>query len=257
VRRLGTRALVLVPNSAVQAQWLSAVREFGAEAGLAAADPAAPIAWLTYQALCQLEDPATALGDLAERRWAAERARTTGVSIEEVEQEAAHWTGEAAARRKRDLAHLTASIKREIARDEHGGVGLGELLSHGARERLKTLRAGQAETVVLDECHHLASMWGYVIRAALAELGHAHVIGLTATPPDALTTQESDLYVSLLGPVDFTVPTPALVRERSLAPYQELAWLTRPLEAETSWLAEHDLRFQELITDLHAEAARS
>jgi hypothetical protein len=39
VRRLGTRALVLVPNSAVQAQRLHAVREFGAPPGLAAAAP--------------------------------------------------------------------------------------------------------------------------------------------------------------------------------------------------------------------------
>jgi superfamily II DNA or RNA helicase len=253
VRRLGTRALVLVPNSAVQAQWLHAVREFGAPSGLAAADPAAPIACLTYQALCQLDDPAAALGNLAERRWATERARATGTDVLQVEQEALSWTGEAAARRRRELARITASVKREIARAEHDGLRLGELLSQGARDRLETLRAGRVQTVVLDECHHLASMWGYLIRAALDELGDVHVIGLTATPPDALTAQESDLYFALLGEVDFTVPTPALVRERSLAPYQELAWLTRPLDSETAWLAEHDVRFQELITDLHAE----
>ncbi len=52
------------------------------------------------------------------------------------------------------------------------------------------LRAGGVATVVLDECHHLASMWGYVIRAVLSELGDVHVIGLTATPPDALTGDE-------------------------------------------------------------------
>jgi hypothetical protein len=106
-------------------------------------------------------------------------------------------------------------------------------------------------TVVLDECHHLASLWGYIVREAIAELGDVHLAGLTATPPDALTAEENELYGSLLGPVDFTVPTPALVRERALAPYQELAWLTRPLDAEASWLTEHDLRFQELITTLH------
>lgn len=113
------------------------------------------------------------------------------------------------------------------------------------------LRAGGIKTIVLDECHHLASMWGYVVRAALTQLPGVHVIALTATPPDALTTEEFDLYTGLLGPVDYSVPTPALVRERALAPYQELAWLTRPLDAETAWLAEHDLRFTELITGLH------
>ena len=78
-----------------------------------------------------------------------------------------------------------------------------------------------------------------------------HLIGLTATPPGELTAAEEDLYEALLGPVDFTVPTPAVVREGYLAPYQELAWLTEPLQVEADWLAEHDLRFQELITTLH------
>src|SRR5262249_35241143 len=75
--------------------------------------------------------------------------------------------------------------------------------------------------------------------------------GLTATPPDALTTDEDELMSSLLGRVSFTIPVPALVREQFLAPYQELAWLVRPLDSEAAWLAEHDLRFTELITALH------
>src|SRR5213076_3485129 len=78
-----------------------------------------------------------------------------------------------------------------------------------------------------------------------------HLIGLTATPPGELTNDEAETYEHLLGPVDFTVPTPAVVRERYLAPYQELAWLTPLLETERAWLAEHDVRFLELITTLH------
>jgi len=257
VRRLGTRALVLVPNTAVQEQWLRAAGRFGAAAGLAAADPSAPIACLTYQALCQLDDPAAALADLAERRWAAERAKATGTASADVERDALGWTGAAAARRRRELARITASLKREIARAGHGDLQLGSLLSAGARQRIAALRQGQVRTVVLDECHHLASLWGYIVREAIAELGDVHLVGLTATPPDALTAEEDELYGSLLGPVDFTVPTPALVRDRALAPYQELAWLTRPLEAEASWLAEHDLRFQELVTTLHQEQAET
>jgi superfamily II DNA or RNA helicase len=253
VRRLGARALVLVPNTAVQEQWLRAAGKFGAAGNLAAADPSAPVACLTYQALCQLDDPAAALGDVAARRWAAERAQATGTPVADVERDVLGWTGAAAARRKRELARITASLKREIARAGHGWLGFGELLSAGAQQRIHALRNAGVGTIVLDECHHLASMWGYVVRQAIGELGDVHLLGLTATPPDALTTEEADLYGSLLGPVDFTVPTPALVRERALAPYQELAWLTRPLESEASWLAEHDLRFTELITALHED----
>jgi len=64
IRRLGHRALVLVPNTAVQTQWLRAVQLFGGDASVAAADTAAPIAVLTYQSLCRLDDPARALGEI-------------------------------------------------------------------------------------------------------------------------------------------------------------------------------------------------
>jgi superfamily II DNA or RNA helicase len=61
IRRLGDPALVLVPNTAVQSQWLLAVRQFTDDASIAAPEPSAPIAVLTYQSLCQLDDPAAAL----------------------------------------------------------------------------------------------------------------------------------------------------------------------------------------------------
>ena len=251
VRRLGHRSLVLCPNSAVQAQWLQTAARFGAGPGLAAPDPDAPIACLTYQSLCQVQDPATALGNAAERRWAADRARAMGVPIEEVARDAATWRDEAARRRARELARIRASLKREIARGEHGGVRLGDLLEPAARRRVAALAGHGTATVVLDECHHLASLWGYVVRAVVELLGEVHLVALTATPPDTLTGEETELYAGLVGPVDFTVPTPSVVREGFLAPYQELAWLTEPLESEVAWLREHDARFRQLVTDLH------
>ena len=81
VRRLGTRSLVLCPNSAVQAQWLRTAELFGARDGVAAPDPNAPIACLTYQSLCQVDDPAALHGrhaqvaDLRQRRLVVEVAR--------------------------------------------------------------------------------------------------------------------------------------------------------------------------------------
>ena len=249
VRRIGRRALVLTPNSAVQMQWPRAVRKFGSPADVsrtAGPEPAFPIAVMTYQSLCQLEDPEVLIGRVAAERWVVERAKATGQGVEEVQSE--RYDGPAAERRAREIARITAAVKREIARGEHAGVELADLLSDTARARVAALQAGRVGVVVLDECHHLASMWGYVVRAVLDLLGgeDVHVIGLTATPPSDLTGEETELYGELLGPVDFTVPTPAVVRDGHLAPYQELAWLTEPLDSERAWLAEHDTRFKEL-----------
>ncbi len=255
VRRVGRRALVLAPNGAVQMQWPRAVRRFGAPAGTAGPEPGFPIACLTYQSLCQLSDPEIALGRVAALRWAAERAAATGLDVDAARREGEAYEGEAAERRRREIGRITAAVKREIARGEHAGVELADLLSTTARSRVAALRAARVGVVVLDECHHLASMWGYVVRAVLDELGDdVHVVGLTATPPSDLSGAEDDLYAQLLGPVDFTVPTPAVVRDGHLAPYQELAWLTEPLDSERAWLAEHDTRFRELVTALHDDA---
>jgi hypothetical protein len=250
LRRLGAPALVLAPNSAIQAQWTRTGAAFGAAPGTVAAQPGAPVACLTYQALARLDDPGAALRGAAETRWVAERAAATGEEAAAVAAEAAAWTGAAARRRARELARITASLKRAIAREE-GELRLADLLAPGARDRVDALRAGGVRTVVLDECHHLASLWGYVVRTVLDELGSdVHVVGLTATPPDELTTEEAALYDALLGPVDFQVPTPAVVRDGHLAPYQELAWLTEPLAGEQRWLDEHETRFRELVTGL-------
>jgi len=251
LRRLGTPALVLAPNSAIQEQWTRTGASFGAPAGMVAAAPGAPVACLTYQALARLDDPGAALRAAAAARWTAERAAATGQDAAAVAAEAADWTGAAATRRARELARILAGLKRAIARGEGGDQRLADLLAPGARERVDALRASGVRTVVLDECHHLASLWGYVVRAVLEELGgDVHVIGLTATPPDELTSAESELYAALLGPVDFQVPTPAVVRDGHLAPYQELAWLTEPLPGEQRWLDEHEARFRELVTGL-------
>lgn len=255
VRRLARPALVLVPNQAVQAQWVAAIQRC-ATAKHVTTDPAveAPVVVLTYQALCRLEDPGSALREVAERRWALERAAATGEAVAAVMAAAATWTGEAARRRAGQVGRIVAALKREVARGEHPEVELADLLDRGARARVAALVAAGTGTVVLDECHHLASLWGYVVRAVLAALtaaSGAHVVGLTATPPEELTSDQHDLYDALLGSVDFSVPTPAVVRDGFLAPYQELAWLCEPLATERRWLAEHDVRFAELVTALH------
>ena len=254
IRRIGRRALVLCPNQAVQQQWPKAVSAFTAQPwSMVGPDPLKPIACLTYQGLCDIEDPEMVLGRLAQSRWADERAAETGITPEEAMRE---FEGEDADQRARELARIQGVLKREVAQGEAAGIELRDLLSTSARERVQQLSKLGVSVVVLDECHHLASLWGYVIRAVLGALGDdVHVVGLTPTPPVGLPEADAELYAALLGPVDFTVPTPAVVRDGQLAPYQELVWLTEPVAAEQAYLAEHDARFQELTERLRADGA--
>ena len=163
---------MLAPNQGIQQQWPRAVGEFTrSPAAVAGADVLKPIACLSYQALCQLEDPEIVLGRLAQTRWADERAAATGITPEEAQREGEAFEGAAADRRARELSRISAALKREVARGEHAGVELRDLLSATARERVQQLAKLGVGVVLLDECHHLASLWGYVVRAVLGELG--------------------------------------------------------------------------------------
>jgi hypothetical protein len=126
---------------------------------------------------------------------------------------------------------------------------LASLHPNGQR-LLATLKAAGPVTLVLDECHHLLELWGRLLLAILAELPDPRIIGLTATPPHMMTTEQAALHQELFGTVDLEVSAPALVRDGHLAPYQELAWFTTPTPAEADYIGGQALRFAELRAGL-------
>ncbi len=242
VRRLGLPALVLCPSRTIQRQWGEKQALFG--------PVTADLHVLTYQSLCQTSDPEGMLREAAEGAWARERAGVTGQSVAEVVAEAAGWEGAAAARRSRDVARLVAGVKRQVAAGKLPELPADELLSANARARVAALRDAGVRVVVLDECHHLLSLWGALLKAVLELLEPAHVLGLTATNPRDVTAEQAALYAQLLDSEDFSVPTPAVVREGFLAPYQELVQLCEPLQSEHEWLADRHARFELALSEL-------
>ncbi len=242
VRRIGLPALVLCPTQTIQGQWRERQELFD---GLGD-----DVHLLTYQSLCQADDPDGMLREAASRHWIAERAQSTGQTVAAIEAEAGAWSGAAAERRSREVGALVARFKRDAAAGKLPDLPPDELLSPHARRRLSELVAAGVRVVVLDECHHLVSLWGALLRPLLAALSPVHVVGLTATNPAELTESEAALYLELLGDVDFFIPTPAVVREGHLAPYQELVQLCEPLESERDWLAERHERLERLLVEL-------
>ncbi|MBF4162788.1 DEAD/DEAH box helicase family protein [Nocardioides acrostichi] len=104
--------------------------------------------------------------------------------------------------------------------------------------------------LVLDECHHLLEVWGRLLAELLDLLPDARVLGLTATPPEALDAEQAALVEELFGAVAFETSIPAVVREGDLAPFAELVWLVRPTPRESDWVDGSAVRFHELVTAL-------
>jgi len=109
---------------------------------------------------------------------------------------------------------------------------------HRQVEKLFVQLAEQGyHTLLLDECHHLLAHWAAAIQVYLQKVPEAIVIGLTATPPLDRKEKERAVYLDLIGPVDFEVPTPAVIKEGHLAPFQDLVYLVRPTEAESNFVS--------------------
>src|SRR5262249_55604744 len=107
------------------------------------------------------------------------------------------------------------------------------LLHENGRKLVAALATRSPWTVIVDECHHLLEVWGYLVGGILDELGpDTFLVALTAPPPVDLAPRQLALSDALLGPVTFEVPAPALVKEGELAPYQDLAYFTTPLPHE-------------------------
>ncbi len=110
------------------------------------------------------------------------------------------------------------------------------------------IRAQPRLVLVLDECHHLLEVWGRLLVELLDAVERAHVLALTATPPESLAADQRALVDQLFGRIVYRVSVPAVVKEGHLAPFDELVWMTTPTPTEQDWLTTEALRFTELTT---------
>lgn len=186
-----TRAVVLAPNTAIQAQWIAEARTLG----LDASDDkslVSPLTCLTYQSLAVFDSEAA--DDVDSTTPVVDRLHPNGVAL------------------------------------------------------FDRVRAQPRLVLVLDECHHLLEVWGRLLAELLDAVGRAHVLALTATPPESLAGEQRALVDRLFGEIRYRVSVPAVVKEGHLAPFDELVWLTTPTPTEEDWLTSEALRFTELTT---------
>ena len=138
-RRIGAPAAVLCPTTAIQAQWEAQAADV-------------PLTALTYQAVCQTDDPEGALRAAAEARLAGRAGggghrRRHGLAPPRARDRAPDGRDQAARSRARAAPPTCCRRAR--------GPWWSACATDGVR------------TVILDECHHLVSMWGYLVRDVL------------------------------------------------------------------------------------------
>ena len=212
------KAVVLGPNTAIQGQWAAQATALGMDVGTdRSLGP--QLTALTYQAVAVF-DPDDEVDDDGQETVTA----TQPPPIEPVE--------------------IPAGVA------PVGPPPLLDRLHENGRAFIEQLKNAGPLLLVLDECHHLLEVWGRLIGELLDQLPNAMVLGLTATPPEALTADQAVLVDELFGTPLYRVSIPAVVKVGDLAPFVELAWLTTPTPSEDQWLAEEAERFRELITQL-------
>lgn len=243
-------ALVLSPNSAIQAQWISRTSLFdldGREDQLSL-DPKKPglLTSLTYQSLTMVRTKGDDLDDAALTLW-LNRLIEEGEAIDIASGTA--WLEDLQLKNPDYYENEMKKHRKKVRQSKVEEDGAISWLSGNARSSIDALKAANIGLIILDECHHLTEHWGQVLAELCQELNHPVVLGLTATPPDE-EKAGVEHYTALLGDIDYEVPTPALVRDSNLAPYQDLAYFVRPTAKELAYIAEADESFLKVVEDI-------
>ena len=233
-------ALVLSPNSAIQAQWAARTSLFDLDGKdeFISIDPKNPglLTSLTYQSVTAPGKGGEDIEEMALLLW-SEKLIAQGEAHDQLSCEA--WQTDLKEKNP-DYYEERLGTYRKKVRDEIAKSGNAiSILGKSAKENLERLKDVGIGLIILDECHHLMHHWGRILAEVQTMFGNPIILGLTATPPDPEDFEETDVkrYEEFFGPVDYEVPAPALVRESNLAPYQDLCYFTRPVASELKYIA--------------------
>ncbi|MCX7608135.1 MAG: DEAD/DEAH box helicase family protein [Anaerolineales bacterium] len=257
IRRFGVPAVVFAPTTTIQYQWYQKVGMFlpeGTDIDLYATlepDQNAPIHIFTYQLISVPAEAQLHLQQAALQLWKEELLEKGQVhSLVEAEARLEMLQQNNPDAYRKDLNRYAGRIKHRLLREPN--VEIAPFLHENARRLIDQLLSHGVRTVVLDECHHLLAYWAIVLRYFINRIPEPHVVGLTATLPSPEDEEEFENYDSLLGDVDFEVPTPVVVKEGDLAPYRDLVYLVKPTAREYAYLNRIQQEFEQAIDHLRA-----
>ncbi len=251
-------SLILSPNTTIQSQWGQKLNLFlppDAEAfgtnhllGTHEDMPLKPITLLTYQVLSTPGREHEYLNKLAHQAWIEELRNGRSLTLGEAEIRILDLLKNNPKAHQKELSRHASRLRRNLT----DVVDLSEVLHENALALLQALRRQNFQLVIFDECHHLTDYWAAIMTHLVKYLGDPLVVGLTGTPPEGKSASQETRYLSLVGEIDYQVPTPALVKEGGLAPFQDLVYFTEPTDKELKFLQEQHEDFHELIEELTA-----
>jgi superfamily II DNA or RNA helicase len=256
VKRLGARAVVFSPTSTIQAQWRDKCRLFCTDksketvlnsVSLDSRD-LREIDTLTYQVLSTATDEKEFQDKLAIDCWKEDLLHRQKLDAGAVENRVKSMAESSPGNYRKEMARYREQVRKKMLRDPL--FDAKDLLHPNARELISSLVGTGTRIVVLDECHHLLDYWAIIIRELIKRIGDCYVIGLTATPPYSAEEKELENYLGLVGQVDFEVPTPALVKNGDLAPYQDLVRFVQCTEKELAFLERQQGVFNDITLSL-------
>ncbi|MDX1989445.1 MAG: DEAD/DEAH box helicase family protein [Candidatus Obscuribacter sp.] len=249
-------ALILAPNTTIQSQWGQKLDlflppdqvDFGCQdiIGTHEDKPLKPVTVMTYQVLSTPGKEQEYLTKLSHRSWVDELVKGRGLSIGEAELRILELLQNNPKAHQKEMSRHGSRLRKKLA----DIMDLNEVLHPNAVGLLQALRRQKFKLILFDECHHLTDYWAAIMLHLIKYLDDPLVIGLTGTPPEKKSSSQEGRYVSLVGAIDYQVPTPALVKEGGLAPFQDLVYFVEPTAREFDFLEEQHEEFHKLLEEL-------
>jgi superfamily II DNA or RNA helicase len=252
IRQFDTPAVVFAPTTTIQAQWYEKVGMFLDPADRVSkfacmeSDQSAPIHIFTYQLISTQAEAQEYIKESALLLWKEELLNDGQVAdLEKAEARLVTLMQNNPQGYRKEIAKYIKRVKHKLLYEPD--VDIEPFLHPNARKLINNLVQSGVRTIVLDECHHLLDYWAIVLRYFIRRVENPKVIGLTATLPSPENDEEYENYTSLLGDIDFEIPTPAVVKEGDLAPYRDLVYIVKPTKRETEYLKQIQTEFQSAI----------
>lgn len=256
VSELCMPSLIVCPNTTIQSQWKEKLVNFlppeligfGVNDFIGTHDdlPLKPITVMTYQVLSTPGREQEYIDRLAHASWVEELTSGRGITIGDAELRILELLQNNKKAHQKELSRHSSRLRKQLSEV----LDLNEVLHENALGLLQALKRQKFRLIIFDECHHLTDYWAAIMKQLLRRLDDPVVVGLTGTPPEGKTATQETRYISLVGEIDYQVPTPALVREGGLAPFQDLVYFTSPTEKELEFLEAQHVEFHNLICEL-------